>query len=442
MRSVFVLSSIAAAVLLAACGGGGGGSTSATEPPSIGGTAAVGAPIVGAVVNVKCAGGPQVSTVQTGSNGDWTAVVTGNTLPCAVQVSGGMIRGAANTEKYHTLAAAVGRVNITPLTDLMVANAMSAANTQTWFNALPAKDAQAVAVATQATLDAALTKMRAALPTLSSLATINPITVTFNPVAGDVTDNMLEAFRTALLTSNTTHSALLANASLPGFTAPSAAFLSAVTAAQNAQNAANTLPASGSSGATGDYQIPGVTAILSYKSMSMVSNGNMRVDFSEANNETQAYDFIDMTSGYFELTSNRINSQICLKALPATIPVNKAGLPAYVQEYAWITEIDSNGDGRGDFLLQTTVYKNEQQQSEKALTQIAENGLWRVVSSSNEIINSPVDFSVSNNCLNLSVQRSAATQAVTGYARIRMYAQAVTVDNQVLKMNQDKFVVN
>ena len=90
---------------------------------TLSGTAAVGAPIVGAAVNVTCAAGAALSNIPaTSAIGAWSVTLSGQTLPCAVQVSGGTVNGAANTTTYQSIANAYGIVNVTPLTDLLVAN--------------------------------------------------------------------------------------------------------------------------------------------------------------------------------------------------------------------------------------------------------------------------------------------------------------------------------
>ncbi len=182
----------------------------------------------------------------------------------------------------------------------------------------------------------------------------------------------------------------------------------------------------------------------------MTSSGAMRVDFSESNNESQVYDFIDMTSGYFELTDNQMSSQMCLKSLPATILFNKLSLPPSIQEYAWITEIDTNSDGVGDFLLQSSAYTFDTKEFYKPITQGVQSSMWRISSRSNSVIaNVPVTFSSSGNCLNWTVPRTGAhassIQAITGFARIRMYTQAVTPNASSsigVNNHQDIFKIN
>ena len=111
----------AAAAGLAACGGGddGGATTPAPAATSLSGTAAVGAPIAGGTVQVRCSGANVLESV-TSASGTWRVDTTGQSLPCAVRVTGGNL---AAGQALHSVALSFDTLNITPLTDLIVANA-------------------------------------------------------------------------------------------------------------------------------------------------------------------------------------------------------------------------------------------------------------------------------------------------------------------------------
>lgn len=101
-------------VTLVGCGGGGGGD----EGPTLSGLAATGAALPNAPVTAKCASGPLVSGT-TDSAGRFTLQLDGGqTLPCVLRLSHG-----TPTQSLHSLAEAEGRVNITPLTELVLARA-------------------------------------------------------------------------------------------------------------------------------------------------------------------------------------------------------------------------------------------------------------------------------------------------------------------------------
>ena len=220
-----------AALLLAGCGGGGGGGGSSSPAAStLSGVAAVGTPIVNGNINIICAAGGALAPAITSSSGSWQVTLSGQTLPCAVQVSGGTINGVANTTPYHSIAITTGTVNITPLTDLTVANLIGTATPNTWFAGLSANPSPLTTI-TQTQVDTALTNLSTALSVIPLFtSTTNPITTDFTPNAGNILDDMLTALQAAMASTNTNYSSLLSNASANGFTAP-AGFGSAMTTA-------------------------------------------------------------------------------------------------------------------------------------------------------------------------------------------------------------------
>jgi len=201
------LSVAVAAASLAACGGGGGN----TAGPTLGGTAAVGVPIVGGTVRVSCSGGSALQTL-TSSTGGWTVAMSGQTLPCAVQVTGGTVGGAANSTPYHSIALSLGTVNITPLTDLVVARLLGA-NPQTWFASPTFTGVGSDALRT------ALDAVSTALGMTATLGTRNPLTSSFQAVNGDLIDDILEAYRAALAALTAAHADLIAAALAGDFSA-------------------------------------------------------------------------------------------------------------------------------------------------------------------------------------------------------------------------------
>ncbi|MCD6061984.1 MAG: hypothetical protein K0S16_2295, partial [Moraxellaceae bacterium] len=77
---------LAGLTLLAGCNGGGDGAPQAT---TISGTAAVGAPLSAATIDLRCQGGA-TATLMTEADGDWSYTVPSSQLPCAVRASGGV----------------------------------------------------------------------------------------------------------------------------------------------------------------------------------------------------------------------------------------------------------------------------------------------------------------------------------------------------------------
>ena len=212
LRGALVL---AAAAALAACGGGSDGD--ATSPPpaaatSLSGTAAVGAPIAGGTVQLRCSGGSAVLEAVTGANGAWRIDTTGQALPCAVRVTGGSL---AAGQALHSVALTFDTTNITPLTDLIVANATGKLPATWWGTAGPG-DLGSLAAAQ---VDKALASVRSALG-LATLQTFDPRTVAFNAVAKDKVDDVLEALQQALANLGMDYAALVSAAATPRLRCP------------------------------------------------------------------------------------------------------------------------------------------------------------------------------------------------------------------------------
>lgn len=115
----FVLAATSAACLLLAACGGGNSTDTTPAAASLQGLAATGAALANASVMAKCASGaPLVGT--TAADGSFTLSLNGGqTTPCMLQVVGG-----TPSVTLHGFATEAGRVNITPLTDLVVTKAL------------------------------------------------------------------------------------------------------------------------------------------------------------------------------------------------------------------------------------------------------------------------------------------------------------------------------
>jgi hypothetical protein len=216
--------SVVAAGLLSGCSGGAGDKAEANALPlTLSGVAAEGSPIVGGTINVICVSGSALTS--TGNDGTWQVDITGRTLPCAVQVSGGTMSAT-----YHSIALAPGNVNITPLTDLMVANLAGTASPSVWFDSLKTAPANLGQITSTQT---ALDHLRTALPELTALATtaIDPITTPFTATPGNTVDDMLAAMKMAVNNSGVAYAALLTDASYPLFNSPGTSFSDALAAA-------------------------------------------------------------------------------------------------------------------------------------------------------------------------------------------------------------------
>ncbi len=103
---------------LTACGGGDS-SDSVNNINTINGVAATGLAIDKGQVSLKCATGA-TPVVTTQSDGSFTLDISNVTLPCIARVDFKDTTGSA--QKLHSLVQIRGNINITPVTDLLVAN--------------------------------------------------------------------------------------------------------------------------------------------------------------------------------------------------------------------------------------------------------------------------------------------------------------------------------
>lgn len=250
MKRMYLLFVLIMTLFISACGGGGG--TSTPPPSTLGGIAAVGYPIVGGTVQGKCAAGSTFNST-TSNTGAWQVTLSGQTLPCAVEVSGGTINGITNFILYHSIATSTGTMNITPLTDLVVAN-MAAQAPSTWYAGLTGATLSPV---TTTSVNTAITNLSTALSGLTPLSTTNPITTTFTATSGNTSDDMLAALQTAMTNSGTSYTTLLSAASSSiGFTTAATSLNAALPAAYagttsgSVPTVASFSPASGTVGAS------------------------------------------------------------------------------------------------------------------------------------------------------------------------------------------------
>lgn len=183
---------------LTACGGGGSAPPPPPPPPpppaavSLSGTAAAGLPLVG-TVTVKDALGA-TKTVPIDASGGYTVDVTGMTAPVMLRATGSV---GATSYVVHSASASIaanGTVNITPLTDLIVANAAGQI-AATYFAG------SSFAKLTQAELDAETAGLRAKLlPVLQAMnvdASIDLLRTPFTPLSSAL-DKALDVLRVSV----------------------------------------------------------------------------------------------------------------------------------------------------------------------------------------------------------------------------------------------------
>lgn len=201
----YVLRPIAAACLAAsfliACGGGGGGAAPTPAASlAIAGTAATGAAIAGATVQARCASGAGTATTQ--PNGSFSMQIANGSLPCVLQVA-----PTAGTALHSVIdGSGTGRVNvnITPLTELVVARLASGAPADLFADF----DATAQARLTTSALDAAIASVAGALQGAVELSGVNPIKDTLvaanGSTAGNALDQKLDTLQAVLASARTT----------------------------------------------------------------------------------------------------------------------------------------------------------------------------------------------------------------------------------------------
>ena len=192
---------------LAACGGGGGGSPTPTPTPTptpqkLSGTAAAGLPIVGSVT-VKDATGKTVTVPI--DNGSYSVDVTGLTAPFMLRASGMVGDREYVIHSAATSADVNATLNITPLTDLIVANVAGQIAARHF-------DAGQFAGLSKAELDAEAAQLRTRLlPMLQAMgvdAATDLLRTPFTPLSSAL-DKTLDAIRVTVDPS--TQVATLAN---------------------------------------------------------------------------------------------------------------------------------------------------------------------------------------------------------------------------------------
>ncbi|MCC4307543.1 hypothetical protein LL252_03070 [Alcanivorax marinus] len=213
-------------LLVAACGGdsndndpatgGGGGGPEAT---SLSGSVAVGAPVNGATVQVTCRSGNGVASVTSAVNGGYTAQIPNADFPCILRVTGGDL--PAGVAALHSFApsASQATVNVTPLTDLALALAVTVQDGRglaAWFQDPDNWDAVSGGLSTAAgslrtRLDDAGYSLPSSWPGSQLMA---PFFLAFTPSAtpaADTLDRLLEDLQAAIDAAASDYQTVLAN---------------------------------------------------------------------------------------------------------------------------------------------------------------------------------------------------------------------------------------
>ncbi|WP_291809430.1 hypothetical protein [Limnobacter sp.] len=136
-------SAIGLSAVLVACGGGGdgaaggasagGGGTTTPAASTVSGAVAVGAPVSGATITIKCENAATAITTTTTAAGAYTVEIPSDSFPCALQATGGNL--PAGFSALHSFASSsnASTINITQLTDLALAAAVGG-GIAAWFD--------------------------------------------------------------------------------------------------------------------------------------------------------------------------------------------------------------------------------------------------------------------------------------------------------------------
>ena len=213
-------------LLVAACGGdsddhnstsgGGGGGPEATN---LSGSVAVGAPVNGATVQVTCRSGNGVAAVTSAANGGYTVRIPSADFPCILRVSGGDLPAGITALHSFAPSASQSTVNVTPLTDLAMALAVTGQDGRSladWFQDPANWDAVGAALSAAAgALRTDLADAGYSLP--SSWPGSNlmaPFFQAFTPSttpAADTLDRLLEDLQAAIEAAASDYATVLAN---------------------------------------------------------------------------------------------------------------------------------------------------------------------------------------------------------------------------------------
>lgn len=193
LKTRYTLTLLATAALLASCGG------NTVAPFTLSGVAATGAPVANKTITIKCSTGGGTAT--TDANGSFTVTLDGPTLPCMLEVE------STTMGKLHGYATAQGRVNLTPLSSLVLARA-ARANPATVFAGASFESLNGLS----STVGAASTAIVAEAARLMGWNVAgNPLNMTF--AIGDDEDKALDNLGSSLINASATLGTLITAAS-------------------------------------------------------------------------------------------------------------------------------------------------------------------------------------------------------------------------------------
>ena len=201
-RTLIVLG---ASVIAAGCGGGGGGGgggsgeNQAVSAITLNGIAATGGAIQSGNVEAKCVSGSGSS--KTGEDGSYSVSISNGVMPCLLKATDPFTQ----TDYYSAAESGATKANITPLSHLVVANALGGSPSTAFVNF----DGTLQTKITAARLRSATEVIHAATAALGSDANLTGVDLlkdNFKPAtpesAGDSIDKKIDALMLALAASN------------------------------------------------------------------------------------------------------------------------------------------------------------------------------------------------------------------------------------------------
>ncbi|MBX3621014.1 MAG: hypothetical protein KF891_13670 [Rhizobacter sp.] len=212
MRYLPLVTALATAGLLAACGGSSGSAAPATPttptPPAsltLSGVAAKGLALAGATITVKCASGTGTATAD--ATGAYTLSITDGALPCVLEATSADASLVLHSVATGGATDASATANITPLTELLVAQLVG----QSPATFMAAADASALAgtvssTAVSAAQASVVSTLGAAGVDTSALTDIvsGTLVAATGSTTGNAYDQVLDALSAALTTAGTT----------------------------------------------------------------------------------------------------------------------------------------------------------------------------------------------------------------------------------------------
>lgn len=184
---------------LVGCGGSGGSTTSTAASITIAGVAATGAAISGGIVEAKCASGTGTGT--TNADGTYSLTVSNGVQPCLLKATDPI----SKIELHSVVESGATTANITPVTDLVVANTLG----EDPARAFSSFNTTAQAKVTAENITAAVTKVQAVTASLGTDADMSGVDFMKGPMiaatansSGDSTDKKIDALMAALAASD------------------------------------------------------------------------------------------------------------------------------------------------------------------------------------------------------------------------------------------------